>query len=166
MADEKLLVPEHDELIKAAFVEHYEEHEKRKESAQFRHTKKAMHDDGLKCWVGNGRCVGHVEIHHNIIEWSAETEVDLTKVKADYPEWDGIDGRFQMIPLCEKHHRWKGFGKHTTPEPIWKLQRYMKEEALDDFERAVFEKLYTKEEQMKHGYIDVKENITNGDKTP
>jgi hypothetical protein len=170
---EKQIVPEHDEVIHITFVEHYEAHDKREESKQFRATKKAMHKEGLGCYIGNGRCKGNIEIHHNIIEWSASTEIDMAKVLAAHPNFDGVDGRYQMLPLCAKHHRGAGgYGIHGTPYPIWILQKYMTEEALDDFERAVEAELakkkgvvsHPKKEQFVDG--DVIERGTHGNKTP
>jgi hypothetical protein len=139
---EKKIVEEHDEILKLTVIEHYEEHEKRTESTLFRKTKKHMHDNHVGCFINNGKCEGKIEIHHNVIEWSAATEVDWEKVKLDYPNFTDVDQEIQMMGLCEKHHRHAGFGIHTTPYPIWILQKYMTEEALDDFERAVKEQLY------------------------
>jgi hypothetical protein len=137
-----MITKEHDEVIHAVYVEHYEDHEKRSETELFRKTKKHMHDNHVQCYINNGRCEGRVEIHHNIIEWSAATAVDWEKVKADFPTFTDVDMEVQMLGLCEKHHRHKGFGIHTTPYPIFILQRYMTEEALEDFENAVKEALY------------------------
>jgi hypothetical protein len=101
-----------------------------------------MHEERVPCFINNGKCEGHIEIHHNIIEWSAATEVDWEKVQKDHPNFHNVDDRYQMMALCEKHHRHKGFGIHTTPKPIWILQKYMTEEALEKFEKAVKEQLY------------------------
>jgi hypothetical protein len=139
---EKKITPEHDEVIHTTYVEHYEAHEKREETPLFKKTKKDMHNDGVKCWIDNGRCEGTVEIHHNIIEWSAATEIDWEIVRQIYPWFKDVDQREQMLGLCAKHHRHKGYGIHLVPYPIWVLQKFMNEEALDDFERAVQEKLY------------------------
>jgi hypothetical protein len=138
--------PEHDDVTHIEFVAHYEEHAPRNESSSFRAIKKKMHDEKVPCYIGNGRCEGNIEIHHNIIEWSAATEVDWEKVKTETkaPFFSDPDTRINMQALCEKHHRHKGFGIHLVPYPIWILQKYMKEEALDDFETAVKKELYTK----------------------
>jgi hypothetical protein len=143
LADKKI-TPEHDEIIKLTVIEHYEAHEKREESSLFRKTKKHMHDNHVGCFINNGKCEGNIEIHHGIIEWSAASEVDWDKVKNDYPNFTNVDQEIQMMGLCEKHHRHAGFGIHTTPYPIWILQKYMNEEALDDFERVVKEHLNKK----------------------
>jgi hypothetical protein len=139
---EKKIVPEHDQVIHSVYVEHYEQHEKRTESSEFRHVKEQLHKAKTPCWINNGKCEGHLEVHHFVVEWSQATEVDWEKVKEDVPNLDNPDKMENMMVLCEKHHRHKGFGIHTTPYPIWRSQKYMTEEALDDFERAVKEQLY------------------------
>lgn len=141
MAEDKI-TPEHNETIHEEYIEHYEAHPKRVETSLFRKTKKHMHDNHVGCWVNNGRCDGGIQIHHNIIEYSAANEVDWKKVQADFPDFTDVDQEVQMMGLCEKHHVWEGFGKHHVPEPIHKLQRYMTEDALDDFEKATYEEIY------------------------
>jgi hypothetical protein len=137
------IVQEHDEVIHSAYVEHYEAHPQRTESPSFRAIKKKMHEEKEPCFIGNSKCEGHIEIHHSTIEWSAATEVDWEKVKKTFnPSFNDPDTRLNMMALCEKHHRHKGFGIHTTPYPIWILQKYMTEEALEDFENAVYTNLY------------------------
>lgn len=139
---EKKMTSEHDEVIHEEYVEHYEAHPARVETSLFRKTKKHMHEHPKGCWVGNGKCDGGIQIHHNEIEYSAESEIDWEKVHKDFPSLNDVDQEEQMLELCEKHHVWRGFGKHHVPEPIYKLQRYMKDEPLVDFERATYEKLY------------------------
>jgi hypothetical protein len=144
MTPKNKTVEEHDEIINTTYVAHYESHEDREESKLFKKTKKEIHKENIPCFINNGKCEGGIEIHHNIIEWSAQNGVDWEKVQKDHPEFNDIDERYQMMALCEKHHRHKGFGIHTTPYPIWILQKYMNDEALEDFENAVMEKLYKK----------------------
>jgi hypothetical protein len=141
MADKKI-VEEHDEVIRLTIVEHYEAHPKRSESAEFRKVKKELHEENVPCWINNGKCEGNLEVHHFMVEWSAETEIDPEKVRQENPEYTDADCKANMMVLCEKHHRHKGFGIHTTPFPIWRLQKYMTAEALEDFERAVKNELY------------------------
>jgi hypothetical protein len=131
------IVPAHTDIRRLIEVDHYEAHEKRTESAEFRRIKKELHEAGVGCWIGNGRCEGGLEIHHNIIEYSAITEVDINKVRAEHPDFKDVDCKEQMLVLCEKHHRGKGFGIHDMTYPIWQLQKYMTPEALDHFESAV-----------------------------
>lgn len=136
------ITKEHDEIITLKFVEHYEDHEQRSESAEFRKVKRKLHEEKVPCWIGNGKCEGNLEVHHLFVEWSAATEIDLEKVKKEHPNFTGVDCRENMMVLCEKHHRHKGYGIHTTPYPIWELQKYMNDEALEDFENAVKKELY------------------------
>lgn len=139
---EREITPEHTEVEHEEYVEHYEGHPKRVESALFRKTKKDMHAHPKGCWVGNGKCDGGIQIHHNEIEYSAESEIDWEKVHIDFPSFNDVDQEEQMLELCEKHHTWKAFGKHHVPEPIYKLQRYYKQEILDKYEREVYDLVY------------------------
>lgn len=133
----KEIVKAHSEVKTLIEVAHYEDHEERTESPEFRKTKKILHAKNAKCFIGNGKCEGDVEIHHNIIEYSASTEVDWEKVKKDFPNVTSIDDLDQMLPLCTKHHRKPGFGIHNMEYPLWILQKYMKADVLEKFENEV-----------------------------
>jgi hypothetical protein len=128
---------EHDDLITLKVLRHYEDHPNRENSPEFERIKRDLHERDVPCFINNGRCEGNLEIHHSIIEYSAQNNVDWAKVKIDYPSFDHVDDKDQMMVLCEKHHRYPYFGVHTTDYPTWILQKYMNEEALEDFERAV-----------------------------
>lgn len=141
MENEKKIVKAHDQEETLHEVIHYEDHDKRTESAEFRKVKAELHAENVPCWINNGRCEGTLEVHHNIIEYSASTEVDWNKVHVDYPEFTDVDSKFQMKVLCRKHHRDPGFGIHKITNPAWVLQRYLTEEALDKFENAVHKML-------------------------
>lgn len=132
----KHMVPAHDDIRKLVEVIHYEDHESRTESAEFKRVKQHFHETGAKCWIDNGYCEGQIEIHHNVIEYSAATEVDWEKVKAVHG-FDHVDDEKQMLPLCEKHHRGIGTGIHMITYPAWQLQKYIKPDALAKFEAAV-----------------------------
>jgi hypothetical protein len=134
---DKKVIPAHSDVKRLVEVAHYEAHDKRTESAEFRQSKKYLHQHNVPCFINNGRCEGHLEVHHNIIEYSASTEVDWDKVKKDFPNVTSVDDLDQMMVLCEKHHRQPGFGIHDMEYPIWILQKYMTEEALDKFEADV-----------------------------
>lgn len=140
------IVAAHNDIRRLIEVAHYEDHFKRTESAEFRHVKEQMHKEGIGCWIGNGRCEGHLEVHHNIVEYSAESEIDPDKVKAEHPKFTDVDCRENMIILCEKHHRSR-FGIHNMTFPIWVLQKYMKPDALEHFENAVKKEI---EAEKKH----------------
>lgn len=136
---EKKIVPAHDQHETLEEVIHYEDHEKRTESAEFRNAKKKLHAEKKGCFIGNGRCSGHLEVHHSIIEYSASSEVDWDKVRKDFPNVSDVDDIDQMMVLCEKHHRGTGTGIHKISYPAWIMQKYLSEEALDKFEAAVAE---------------------------
>lgn len=115
----------------------YPDHPPRTESSTFVATKKHWHASGAKCMVcGTDK---KIEIHHKFIEWADSEAVDWTKVRESHPtfDWssfkdstDFIDSVYNTEPLCELHHRGPApYGKHFTPEPIWNIQKY----ARDDF---------------------------------
>lgn len=116
---------------------YYPDHPPRTESHVFVATKKHWHAMGCQCGVcGTDK---QVEIHHRFIEWADTEGIDWGKVKAKHPgfDWstfkepaDFIDSIYNTEPLCQLHHRGPApFGKHFTPEPIWNMQTYMR----DDF---------------------------------
>jgi hypothetical protein len=131
-------VPAHAQERTLHEVAWYPAHDGRSESAEFRHDKAVLRAEGhYDCWIGNGRCDGQIELHHNFVEWSSANGIDWDKVKADHPDIDHVDDIDQMLPLCRKHHRDEGYGVHCISEPIWRMQRYLTPEALDAFEAAV-----------------------------
>lgn len=134
--EEKKITPAHDDVRKLIEVIHYEDHDKRTESAEFRKIKHELKAAGCKCYIGNGYCEGNIEIHHSIIEYSASTEVDWQRVQQDHG-FDHVDSKVQMMPICEKHHRGVGTGIHSVTYPAWILQKYLSPEALALFEAAV-----------------------------
>lgn len=133
--DTKIVVA-HDDIRHLVDIIHYEDHPAREESAEFVAIRKHFHDIGAKCFIDNGYCEGHIEIHHNEIEYSASTEVDWEHIKADLG-FDHVDAEEQMLPLCHKHHMSPGTGIHMITTPAWKLQKYLKSEVLAKFEAAV-----------------------------
>lgn len=161
MADDKKVVAAHDQFETLQEVIHYEDHDKRTESAEFRSAKKQLHAQNVPCYINNGHCSGHLEVHHSIIEYSAATEVDFDKVRADYPNVQDVDDIDQMMVLCEKHHRGVGTGIHKISYPAWILQKYLKADALEKFESAVKD---LKEHQMHENHINATAHniLTNG----
>jgi hypothetical protein len=135
------IVKEHNEVRHLVELCHYEAHDERKESSEFRRVKKEIKSENPKCFIDNGYCDGEIEIHHSIIEFSAQNGVDWEKVERDFPNVDHIDDKQQMLCLCRKHHRDKYFGIHELSYPVFLLQRYMNKEALEDFENAVKEQI-------------------------
>lgn len=137
MSDERT-VPAHFAVRKITDVIEYGEHPPRKETALFRHNKQTFHTTGAKCFIDNGYCSGHLEIHHEWVEDSAATEVDWAKVTAEHGFTD-VDAMENLMPLCEKHHRGIGTGIHMVTEPAWRLQRYMTADALARFDAKITE---------------------------
>jgi hypothetical protein len=136
------MTKEHDQIRRLIELSHYEDHPDRKESEAFRKIKQHYHEIDAPCFIDNKYCSPGIEIHHSIIEWSAWTAIEKSKVDFHDP-----DTLINTMPLCKVHHTSKGYGIHSITYPIWILQKYMNEEALDDFHNAV-EKMLQEE---KHG---------------
>lgn len=145
----KKIVAAHNDIRRLVEVAHYEDHEKRTESTEFKRVKKELHEEHVGCWIGR-HCEGGLEIHHDVIEYSAISEVDFEKVTAKYPYMTTHENKKGMQVLCRKHHRDPGFGKHDMTEPIWKLQAFMTEEALNNFELATYAEIFY-EKHIKEG---------------
>jgi hypothetical protein len=130
------IVVGHDEIRHLVDIIHYDDHPQRTESHEFIAIRKAFHDAGAKCVVDNGYCEGHIEIHHEEIEYSASTEVDWKRILQDLG-FDHVDDKKQMTPICHKHHIGTGTGKHMITDPAWRLQKYLLPNPLALFEAAV-----------------------------
>jgi hypothetical protein len=119
-------------------------HEARTTTRLFELSKKQLmkREDPPRCWICRRTAdeVGPLEAHHAGIERSfAEGEIDWEIVKQDFPHYDWThfdpanpyafvdDMEAQGILLCKTHHTGKGTGIHTIPEPLWRLQRYLKD---------------------------------------
>lgn len=135
----KRIVKAHDDIIRLNVIRHYEDHQERTESNEFVKTKRQLHEEGHECYIGNGFCEGGLEVHHNLVEYSADSEIDWDRFKEDHPEVTSVDDIDQMLVLCEKHHRHEYFGIHNIDYPTWELQRYMTHESLLRFEKKVKE---------------------------
>lgn len=133
---EKKIVVAHDDIRHLIDIIHYEDHPAREESEEFVKLRREFHESGAKCFINNGYCEGHIEIHHNEIEYSASTEVDWHRIMEELG-FDHVDSKKQMLPLCHKHHMGVATGIHMVTAPAWKLQKYLKPEALAKFEAAV-----------------------------
>lgn len=132
------MVQAHFQRRKMTELTYFPTHEERKESEEFIRDKEELKVEGhYECFIGNGRCEGHIELHHAVIEFSEANAIDWEKVKKDHPNIDHVDDRDQMIPLCHKHHMGKYTGVHFTTEQAWLAQKYMTPEALDAFEAEV-----------------------------
>lgn len=109
----------------------YPNHPPRKESELFRRTKNhliAIMD--APCWVCGA--MQNREVHHFHAEWADADGIDWDKMRILHPNFpwstfkestDFIDSEYNMMVLCEKHHRGKDHGIHVLPYPIWIMQR-------------------------------------------
>jgi hypothetical protein len=104
------------------------------------------------CWIcgvtiddlAKGLAVTHLgygatqlEAHHHIVEWAGLSEADWNKVSPDFPQL-GIHSDEDMLKmaesegglliLCDRHHRGGMTGIHSITEPVWKLQRYERDD--------------------------------------
>lgn len=119
----------------------YSGHEKRKESAEFRKSKKRLKEDGhYKCYINNSECKGSLEAHHRGCEYAFENDVDFEKLKAFLEEWDLYgyskllknqpiitpDDIRNMMVVCKYHHTHKETGIHEITFPIWIMQKLEK----------------------------------------
>lgn len=118
----------------------YPDHPPRHESATFRRTKHHLINVlDRPCWICGTR--ERREVHHFHVEWADAEGVDWDKMRELHPDFpwstfknaeDFVDSEYNMMVLCEKHHRGKDHGIHMLPYPIWIMQR----EALPDFQFA------------------------------
>lgn len=129
---------EHEYHVKLDVDVFYPDHPPRTESKVFKATKKHWHEAKATCVVcGTDK---NIEIHHKYLEWADADGVDWEKVKKLHPDFDWasykepadfVDSIYQTEPLCTLHHRGPApYGKHFTPEPIWNMQKYMREDFI------------------------------------
>ncbi len=117
------------------------EHVKRKESKEFRASKRRLKQDGhYHCYVcGNEK---KLQVHHYGAEWSLENNVDFGKLKEFVEEWDvygygrllnkqpieTVDDIRNMMVLCQEHHTGgtkdgSANGIHNITFPAWISQK-------------------------------------------
>lgn len=118
------------------------DHADRTETPLFERTRKALLQRDRVCWVC-GRTAEEsgqpLEAHHAGIERCyAEAPIDWDIVKADFPhfDWASFDPKdpytfvddmlAQGRLLCKEHHTGKDAGVHCVPDPLFKMQRYLK----------------------------------------
>jgi hypothetical protein len=114
----------------------YPDHPPRKESNLFTKTKKHLVKVlDTPCWVCGSK-EGR-EVHHFHAEWADAEAIDWDKMKILHPNFpwstfkeatDFIDSEYNMMVLCEKHHRGKNHGIHLLPYPIWIMQKIQQED--------------------------------------
>jgi hypothetical protein len=111
---------------------YYPEHPPRKESRLFKKTKHHLIAVlNTPCWICGDRSEAR-EVHHFHAEWADSEAIDWDKMRMLHPNFpwstfkeptDFIDSEYNMMVLCEKHHRRKNHGIHMLPYPIWIMQR-------------------------------------------
>ena len=118
------------------------EHADRTETPLFERTRKALLARDRVCWVcgRTGEEAGApLEVHHLGIERCfAEAPIDWEIVKRDFPDFDWAsfdpsnpytfvdDMLAQGRLLCKEHHTAADSGIHCIPDPLFKMQRYLK----------------------------------------
>lgn len=79
-----------------------------------------------------------LECHHFHCEWADSNDIDWDKMKKFHPKFDWttftnpedfVDSEYNMMILCETHHRGIDHGIHCLPFPDWIAQKNKK----DDF---------------------------------
>lgn len=113
------------------------DHEKRRESAEFRKSKVRLKKDGhFSCYLCG--CTEGLEVHHYGAEWSLAKTVDFDRLKAFCEEWDvygygkllknqpitSVDDIRNCMVLCRTHHTSAGDdgvdnGIHFITFPVW-----------------------------------------------
>lgn len=139
MEENKEIVPQHKMTRMLKEVVITPSHAKRKESKEFRASKKRLKQDGhYKCWACGG--TNKLQVHHYGGEWSLESDIDMNLLKEFLAEWDvygysrlmrnlpleTVDDVRNMMVLCQKHHTGKEHGIHEITFPIWITQRIEK----------------------------------------
>src|SRR5690348_7616226 len=112
----------------------YPPHDPRKASSEYRKVHHHLvYELDEACWICGIRhsTGGHMETHHDEIEWAAASGIDLALVMKDFPaitdeaalrQW--LDSENNMLVLCDVHHRGPRTGIHSITYPAWKLQRW------------------------------------------
>jgi hypothetical protein len=128
----------------------YPHHEKRTDSAIYRKTHHDLvHVKKLHCFICNkaNHENGSLETHHFYCEKAAENAIDWNKFGefakncyniqtgvniGEHFNWKEVqknpdifvDSEYNMIVLCQEHHRSGNKGIHHVPFPDWILQKY------------------------------------------
>jgi hypothetical protein len=115
----------------------YPDHPPRTDSALYRRTRHHLIDVlDIACWVCGSK--DNRETHHQHVEWAYADGVDWDHMRVLHPDFnwgtfktaeDFVDSEYNMLILCDIHHRHKNHGIHYLPFPIFVMQRYKR----DDF---------------------------------
>lgn len=132
--------PKNEHEVKSSITEdrYYPDHPPRTESSLFRHTKhKLVAVLDTPCHVCGSK--DKREVHHFWAEWADANGIDWeVKMRKLHPNFhwetfvsaeDFIDSEYNMMVLCEDHHRSPHIGVHHIPFPDWIMQSNKK----DDF---------------------------------
>ena len=110
----------------------YPDHPPRTESALFSRTKHNLINQlDLPCFICGTKELR--EVHHFHVEWAFADGVDWEKMKTLHPNfpWDTfkdpsdfVDHPYNMMILCQEHHRKTDRGIHNMPYPLWIMQQH------------------------------------------
>lgn len=96
-------------------------------------TKSTLHDPNK-----NPHGAKDIETHHFKCEWSLSNAMDWTKMRElypDFPDWEKvdvtdpstyfnfIDHPYNMLVLCDVHHRSNFHGIHAVEHAVWLAQK-------------------------------------------
>ncbi len=128
-------VPAHDQAETIHLQRHYEPHHARQGDPEwplFQKAKRRIKKLGLwKCIIDNEDCKGYPTLHHALIEFSYEPEVDLDRLNqllgmhlddAAFHRYVVDPGQLEV--LCQNHHLpgWR-FAAHSIPHADWTIVR-------------------------------------------
>lgn len=128
----------HDQKVTHSYTLHYPAHEPRESDPHyrdFRHFHDRTRKDA-KCRIGEHRkdfseCRGQLELHHAIVEFALQNQVDLAWLEIDFPgisdpdevgAW--VESDVNLMWLCEWHHRGHG-GVHVASASDFEAQKYV-----------------------------------------
>ncbi len=110
---------------------YYPDHTQRVQSGLFTKTKHELIDvRKTTCWICD--TLDQLEVHHFHVEWAMSDAIDWDKMKTLHPNFDWstfktptdfVDSEYNMMVLCQKHHRHKDYGIHMIPYPVWVVQK-------------------------------------------
>ena len=132
----QVVIPGEHELKESIVVDvWYPNHAPRTTSNTFTHTRDKLIADKVPCWICG--TLDELEIHHFHVEWAFAEGVDWDKMKVLHSDFDWttfkeaedfVDSPYNMMVLCETHHRHLDHGIHNLPYPIWVMQRHGKKD--------------------------------------
>jgi hypothetical protein len=126
----------------------YPDHPPRTESPLFARTKRKMitHDD-IPCFICGTKTLR--EVHHYFVEWAFADGVDWELMRSMHPNFDWskfkdpadfVDSPYNMLILCQAHHRGQHTGIHYMPYPLWIMQKHKRHDyvlTIDDIKVGI-----------------------------